>query len=194
MTKTTALALGFLFSTAAMAQPATPPKIVVLDKIAIMQYSKVGQDIAKQVQAYAAQAKNDLTAQGKALQNEGRALQQQVAILAPDLKQKKLAAFQAKEQSLQAQAQKKDDQIKYAFMSARQAMEKQLGPILQQVIKERGANIVLDKQAIVMANTTTFDITAEVINRLNQTMPTYKVNLTTPPPQAMQGLGSPQTP
>jgi len=183
MTKTSALALaGLLLSGAAMAQnPAPPPKIVVLDKVAILQYSKAGQDIARQVQAYAAQAKNDLTAQGKALQAEGRALQQQVAILAPDLKQKKLAAFQAKEQSLQAQAQKKDDQIKYTFMSARQAMEKQLGPILQQVIKERGATLVLDKQAIVMANTTSFDITGEVINRLNQAMPTYKVNLVTPP-------------
>jgi outer membrane protein len=192
MTKTAAFALaGLLFSTAAMAQaPAAPPKIVVLDKVAILQYSKVGQDIAKQVQAYAAQAKNDLTAQGKALQAEGRALQQQVAILAPDLKQKKLAAFQAKEQSLQAQAQKKDDQIKYTFMSARQAMEKQLGPILQQVIKERGANLVLDKQAIVMANTASFDITGEVINRLNAAMPSYKVVLTSPPP----GAAAPQTP
>jgi outer membrane protein len=193
MTKTNALALaGLLLSTAAMAQPATPPKIVVLDKVAILQYSKAGQDIGKQVQAYAAQAKNDLTAQGKALQSEGRALQQQVAILAPDLKQKKLAAFQAKEQSLQAQAQKKDDQIKYSFMMARQAMEKQLGPILQQVIKERGANMVLDKQAIVMANSTAFDITGEVINRLNQVMPSYKVNLTSPPPQAV--AGAPRTP
>lgn len=193
MTKTTAFAFaGLLLSTAAMAQaPAAPPKIVVLDKVAILQYSKVGQDIAKQVQAYAAQAKNDLTAQGKALQAEGRALQQQVAILAPDLKQKKLAAFQAKEQALQAQAQKKDDQIKYTFMSARQAMEKQLGPILQQVIKERGANLVLDKQAIVMANTASFDITGEVINRLNAAMPNYKVVLTSPPPGTAV---APQTP
>jgi outer membrane protein len=182
MTKTCALALaGLLISSAAMAQPATPPKIVVMDKVAILQYSKVGQDIAKQVQAYAAQAKNELTAQGKALQTEGRTLQQQVAILAPDLKQKKMAAFQAKEESLQTQAQKKDQQIKNAFMQARQAMEMKLGPILQQVVKERGANLVLDKQAIVMANSSAFDITGEVINRLNAEMPSYKVNLNAAP-------------
>lgn len=185
MTKTRALAMaGLLISSAAMAQAVKPPKIVVMDKVAILQYSKVGQDIAKQVQAYAAQAKNELTAQGKALQNEGRTLQQQVAILAPDMKQKRMAAFQAKEQALQTQAQKKDDQIKSAFMQARQAMETRLGPILQQVIKERGANLVIDKQAIVMANTGTFDITGEVINRLNAQMPSYKVNLNAPPPAA----------
>lgn len=185
MTKTRALALaGLLISSSAMAQAASPPKIVVMDKVAILQYSKVGQDITKQVQTYAAQAKNELTAQGKALQNEGRTLQQQVAILAPDVKQKRLAEFQAKEQALQTQAQKKDDQIKNAFMQARQAMEMRLGPILQQVVKERGANLVLDKQAVVMANTGAFDITGEVINRLNQQMPSYKVNLNAPPPAA----------
>ncbi|HWA69081.1 MAG TPA: OmpH family outer membrane protein [Rhizomicrobium sp.] len=185
MTKMRALAMAGLFlSTAAMAQPATPPKIVVLDKVAIFQYSKAGQDISRQVQAYADQAKNDLTAQGNALQAEGRTLQQQVAILAPDLKAKRVAAFQAKEQGLQTRAQKKDAQIKAAFYSARQAMEKVLGPILAQVVKERGANLVLDKQAIVMANTSSFDITGEVITRLNQAMPTYKVNLDAPPPPA----------
>ena len=87
MKKTVMMALlGTVFSTAAFAAAPPPPqpKIVVLDKVAILQFSKVGQDVARQVQGYAAQAKNDLTAQGKSLQAEGRALQQQVAILAPD--------------------------------------------------------------------------------------------------------------
>ena len=46
-----------------------------------------------------------MAAQSKALQAEGQALQQQVAILAPDAKQKKIEAFQAKEAGLQAAAQ-----------------------------------------------------------------------------------------
>jgi outer membrane protein len=142
----------------------------------------VGQDIAKQVQGYATQAKKDLTAQGQSLQAEGRQLQQQIAILAPDVKAKRVAAFQAKEQSLQGAAQKKDDQIKAGFFQARQAMEQQLGPILQDIVKERGANLVLDKQAVVFATAGGFDITGDAINRLNQKMPTYKVNLNAPTP------------
>jgi outer membrane protein len=186
MTKTIAIALlGTVLSTAAMAAPPPPPpapKIVVLDKVAILQFSKVGQDVARQVQGYAAQAKSDLTAQGKSLQAEGRTLQQQIAILAPDVKAKRIASFQAREQALQGAAQKKDEQIKAGFFQARQAIEQKLGPILQQVVKERGANIVLDKQAIVMATVGGYDITADVIGRLNQQMPTYKVNLNAPPP------------
>jgi hypothetical protein len=40
---------------------------------------------------------------------------------------------------------------------------------------------VLDKQAVVMATVGGYDITSDVIGRLNQQMPTYKVNLNAPP-------------
>ncbi|HET7084903.1 MAG TPA: OmpH family outer membrane protein [Rhizomicrobium sp.] len=189
MTKTS---LAFLFAglslTTLLSGPALadPPqaKIVVIDRGAIMQFSKVGQDIAKQMQAYANQAKNDLSAQGKALQAEERTLQQQVAILAPDVKQKRIDAFRAKEQALQGAAQRKDEQLKAAFAQARGAMEQSLGPILQQLVKERGANLVLDKQAVVFANANGFDITGDAINRLNQKLPAFKINLNAPPPAA----------
>jgi outer membrane protein len=188
MTKT-ALSLVFaglaasLFATPVLADP-PQPKIVVIDRAAILRFSKVGQDIAKQMQGYANQAKNDLAAQGKSLQAEGRNLQQQVAILAPDVKQKRLDAFRAKEEALQGAAQRKDEQLKLALAQGQQAMEAQLGPILQQLVKERGANLVLDKQAVVFANATGFDITGDAINRLNQKMPAFKINLNAPPPAA----------
>jgi len=189
MKKTTvALALaGLAFPVGLVITPALAdppqPKIVVIDRGAIMQFSKVGQDIAKQMQTYANQAKNDLSAQGKALQAEGRNLQQQVAILAPDLKAKKLADFQAREQALQGELQKKDEQLRTAFAQARQTMEGKLGPILQQLVKERGANLVLDKQAVVFAPSASgFDITGDAIKRLDQQMPALKVNFNAAPP------------
>jgi outer membrane protein len=178
-----ALALPFLLAaTAAYADP-PQPKIVVLDRAVIMTFSKAGQDIAKQMQAYSNQAKNELAARGKALQNDGRNLQQQVAILAPDLKAKKLADFQAREQALQGEVQKKDEQMRTAFAQARQTMEAKLGPILQQLVKERGANLVLDKQAVVFAPSAGgFDITGDAIKRLDQQMPALKINFNGAPP------------
>lgn len=184
MTRTTlklALAAFALSATPVLADP-PQAKIVVLDRAAILQFSKVGQDIARQMQAYANQAKADLQGQGRALQNEGRQLQQQVAILAPDVKQKRLEAFQAKERSLQGSAARKDEQLKAGFAQARATMEQTLGPILQQLVKERGANLVLDKQAIVFSNTSGFDITGEAINRLNQKLPSIKVDMNAKPP------------
>jgi Skp family chaperone for outer membrane proteins len=179
---TLALALAGL-STAAFADP-PQPKIVVLDRAAIMQFSKVGQDIAKQMQTYSAQAKADLQGQGRALETEEKNLQQQVAILAPDLKAKKIAAFQAKQQALQGQVAKKDEQMRYAFALARQQMEGKLGPILQGLVKSHGANMVLDKQAVVFATQSGFDITGDAINQLNQQLPSLKVNFNVTPPAA----------
>ena len=184
MTRTTlklALAALALSATPVLADP-PQAKIVVLDRAAILQFSKVGQDIARQMQTYANQAKADLQGQGRALQNEERTLQQQVAILAPDVKQKRLEAFQAKARSLQGAAQRKDDQLKAGFAQARATMEQTLGPILQQLVKERGANLVLDKQAVVFSNTSGFDITGEAINRLNQKLPSIKVDMNAKPP------------
>ncbi|MFO1247985.1 MAG: OmpH family outer membrane protein [Alphaproteobacteria bacterium] len=165
-----------IWATPVLADP-PQPKIVVIDRAGIMRFSKVGQDVAKQMQAAAAQAKADLSGQAKSIQNEERTLQQQVAILAPDVKAKKLAAFQARAASLQGAAQRKDDQLKAAFAQAQKAMEDALGPILQNIVKQRGANMVLDKQAVVFATQNGFDITADVINQLNQKLPAYKINL-----------------
>jgi len=41
---------------------------------------------------------------------------------------------------------------------------------------------VLDKQAVVFATSSGFDITGEAINRLNQKLPSFKINLNAPPP------------
>src|SRR5579885_1612330 len=60
------------------------PKILVIDRNAILRASKVGQDIVRQVNGYTQSAESEFKSQGQALQSEGRSLQQQVAILAPD--------------------------------------------------------------------------------------------------------------
>jgi len=172
-----AIALPIILAAGSAFADPPQPKIVVLDRRAIMSFTKAGQDMAKQMQAYSNQAKNELAARGRALQNEGRNLQQQVAILAPDLKAKKLAEFQAREQSLQAEVQKKDEQMRIAYAQAQQTMESKLGPILQQIVKQRGANLVLDKQAIVFApQAGGFDITGDCIKLLDQQMPALKLN------------------
>jgi outer membrane protein len=188
MTRTLILALAFAgltstsLATAALADP-PQPKIVVLDRAAIMTISKAGQDIAKQIQAYSTQAKAELQGQSRALENEERTLQQQVAIMAPDLKAKKIAEFQAKQQSLQGQVQRKDEQMRMALAQARQVMETKLGPILQALVKARGANMVLDRQAMVYAPPQ-FDITPDAIAQLNQQLPSVKVNFNIAVPPA----------
>jgi Skp family chaperone for outer membrane proteins len=167
------------------------PKIVVIDRSAVLRASKVGQDIVRQINAYTEQAEKDLRAQGLALQRDGKAFQQQAAILSADLKNRKLKDLEARRAGLQAQAQKKQSLIQGGFIKARQQVEQALGPILQGIMAERGANLLLDRNAVVLG-TVDVDITGLAVQRLNQKMPTLKVELVPPPPGMQQQQQQPQ--
>lgn len=167
--------------------PPAPPqlKILLIDRAAILRFSKAGQDVARQIQAYANQAKGEIAGEQKALQAEAQKLQQDVAILAPDAKAKKVAEFDAKQTAMQANAQKKEEMIQGGSMKAQQAIAQTLEPILQTLMQQRGANIILDKNAVVYASpqaVAAFDITLPAIQELNQKLPSVKVDLVAPPP------------
>jgi hypothetical protein len=53
-------------------------------------------------------------------------------------------------------------------------------------MQERGANLLLDRAAIIYGTNAAFDITQTAIQRLDQKLPTIKVQLVSPPPGMMQ--------
>lgn len=187
--KKTLLAIMFVASAAMPAMAANPPapmpqRLLLIDRQAILRFSKVGQDVARQVEAYGNQAKGEIAGQQKALQAEAQQLQQHIAILAADAKAKKVQAFEAKQAGLQAAAQKKEQAIQGGFLNAQQTIAKTLEPILQNLMQQRGANMILDKNAMVYASpqaVQAFDITQPAIEQLNQKLPALKVVLATPP-------------
>jgi Skp family chaperone for outer membrane proteins len=161
------------------------PKILVIDRSGVLRGSKVGQDIAHQVQGYTQSAEAELRGEAQGLQKEKAALEQQIAILAPDVKNQKIRAFTAKQAAFQAKVQTRQQQIQYGVYLARQQIDKALGPIIQGIMQERGANLLLDRAAIIYGTNGSFDITQTAIQRLDQKLPTVKVQLVTPPPGAM---------
>jgi outer membrane protein len=171
--------------TAAPATGAVPaPKIIVVDRQAILRASSVGQDIVRQVNAYTQSAEREFKAQQDALQKESQTLQQQVAILAPDVRTQKIRAFQAKEAAFKQKVEARQSLIQGGVMKARQQVEAALGPILQGIMQQRGANILLDRAAIVLGMVD-IDVTQLTIERLNQKLPTVKVQLVSAPAGAM---------
>ncbi|HSZ74904.1 MAG TPA: OmpH family outer membrane protein [Rhizomicrobium sp.] len=160
--------------------PVPMPKILVINREALLRASKVGQSIGLQVQAYTQQAEKDLKGQGDALRAEGQSLQQQIAILAPDVKAKKIADFQAKERALQMKIQQRQTLIQGGVLKARGQIEQALAPIIQGIMAERGANLLLDRAAVVFG-TADMDVTRVAIQRLDQKLPTVKVELVAPP-------------
>ncbi len=190
--KKTLLAVLILAAASAPALAAGPPpapqqKILLIDRQAILRFSKVGQDVSKQVENYGNQAKGEIAGQQKSLQAEAQQLQQQIAILAADAKAKKIKDFENKQAGMQAAAQKKEQAIQGGFMMAQATIAKTLEPILQGLMQQRGANMILDKNALVYASpdaVKAFDITEPAINALNQKLPSLKVSLATPPAPA----------
>lgn len=164
------------------------PKILVIDRNAILRASKVGQDIVRQVTAYTHNAEAEFRAQGDALQKEGRALQQQVAILAPDVKAKKIRDFQGKQAAFQRKVEARQGLIQGGVFKARQQVEGALGPILQGIMQERGANLLFDRSAV-LYSTLNIDITGVAIQRLDQKMPSTKVQLVALPAGLQAQLG-----
>jgi Skp family chaperone for outer membrane proteins len=163
----------------------------VINRSAILQGSKVGQDIVHQVQGFTQSAETEFKAEGEGLRRDQQTLQQQIAILAPDVKAKKIKDFQARAAAFQQKVQARQGQIQYGVLKARQQVEQALGPILQGIMAERGANLLLDRQAVVLG-TVNVDVTVQAIQRLDQKLPTVKVQLTNPPPGFMQQQQQPQ--
>ncbi len=192
-----AVAAIFLTAFVAPSQAAnTPqPKIIMIDRMMVLRGSKVGQDIVRQVNAYTSQAENELRGQGAALQNDVKAFQQQSAILSADLKAKKMRDLEARRAGLQAQVQKRQTLIQGGFLKAREQVLTALGPIVQGIMVEKGANILLDRNAV-MLGARDLDVTPLAIQRLDQKMPSIKVELVAPPPgvlqQQQQGSPPPQ--
>lgn len=185
--------LVFLGTAGLDAASAAPPppggaptaRILMLDMRRIMGLSKVGQDIQRQVEALKQQATRDLNGEGAALKSEEVQLQQQAAILAPDVKTRRIRDFQAKATAFQQKIQRRGGLIQGGVLKAQQQIEQALGPILQGIMKERGATILLDRSSILLAPNS-IDVTQLVIQRLDMKMPTVKVELTAPPAGAQQ--------
>lgn len=184
-----ALAIGFGAAQAAPPQPpvggAPSARILLVDIRRVMAESHVGQDIQRQVDELKNQASSQLHGEEVELQNEERQFQEQSAILAPDLKQKRAEALKAKIDKFQEEARGRGSLIQGGVIKAQQQVEQALGPILEGIMKERGATLLLDRSAVLLAPNA-IDVTEVVVQRLNVKMPSVKVELTAPPAGAVQ--------
>jgi len=176
---------------AAFAAPPPPPggtptaRILMVDLRRVMGASKVGADIQRQVDALKKQASAELNGEASSLKSEETQLQQQAAILAPDVKARRIKDFQTRAGAFQQKVQQRSGMIQGGVIAAQQQIEQALGPILQGIMKERGATVLLDRSAVLLAPNA-IDVTPLVIQRLDMKMPTIKVELKAPPAGAQQ--------
>ena len=165
------------------AAPAGPPGalpdpvIVVMDRTAILTRTKVGQDINRQMQTFTNQARDRLAGSQRSLQNDVDALQKNGTTLSEAERNKRIQSLQAREQSLAAAGAKEEERLRNTITAAHAEVSKAVGPIMAAVVQRHGANMVLDKGAVPVAQGEGFDITEEIVKELDAKMPSYQVTL-----------------
>ena len=170
---------------AAGAKPATgrAPSAVILflDRGTVLRQSKVGKDMYAQVEALAKKMEADFAPENKKLQADVQALQQQASVMTPEARNAKVKDLETRRQAFQKKVQDRQASIQTGLANSRTAVEKALAPILEKIMVERGANLLLDRGLVVLG-ATDLDVTASVIQRLDTSLP--KVTVTPVAPKA----------
>ena len=151
------------------------PIFLVLDKQAVLRFSKAGQDISRQMQPVVQKAQSDILGQRAAIERQANDLRQN-ASLSPEEREKRANALEAKNQQLQAAAQQRQQQLSDALNRANAPVSKAVGEIVPAIAKQRGANLVLDRAALAQGDPA-FDITQDVIAQLDARLPAVKIDL-----------------
>ncbi len=157
------------------------PSILVVDRGAILRTSVAGKDLIRQIDEFGKAMEAKYGEEEKKLRADAQELQEQAGVLSPEARQKKERELRERGEALQKKVQEEQAAIQNGINIARTEIEKALGPILNTLFQERGATIMLDRGAIVLGSVD-IDVTAEVIKRLDQVLPSVTVTPSKPEP------------
>ncbi len=175
------------------AAPGAAPaaRILIVDRSAIIGGSKVGASIRNQVNALKQQAQSQLNGEGEALKRDRAQIEQQGAILAANVKAQKVKEWQARAMAFEKKVQERGGLIQGGMYKANKQIEDALGPILQGVMIERQATVLLDRRSVLIAPPG-LDVTGIVIQRLDMKLPVIKVDPQPLPPELQQAAARQQ--
>ncbi len=166
----------------AQAKSVPAAHIILVDFDRVSRESLVGKDIAAQMESH----RVDLEKKARAIQDELKKEEQEITkqrnIISPEAFQERVRAFQQKARQKQAELQDLQQQARRAMQQAQLEVQRVLRPIVKQVMDAHGANMVLDK-ALVSQHAAGLDVTTEVIEKLDQAMPSFQVQLPKIPPE-----------
>jgi outer membrane protein len=187
-----ALAASIL-PTAATAQAIPGAVIAVVDLEKVTSTCNACRTAAASLQSQAAALKSREQALVAPLQTEQKSIQAAIDALPqgkePDAALKQRAtAFQTKYQQAQEEAARSEQQLQRNQAYINQQVRDKLGPIYQQVMQRRGANMMVEV-GTTLATATAVDVTNDVLAALNAAMPTIA---TTAPAQAAPKQSQPQ--
>lgn len=163
-------------SATAMAQST----ILIVDQNRVLRDSEVGKHIKRQLESIGKSMESEmkastqpLTSERDRLVNELKTMDASALQSRPDL-QKRAQDLQQKGQKQQVEAAYKQREIQITEAKALKQVNERLAKILETIVAERGADIILDRSVVIYGGKTA-DVTDTVLSRLNSQMRTVTV-------------------
>lgn len=172
-------AAAVLFAAIAPANAQT--NVLIINEERIVSQSQVGQHIATRMQAIRSEMDAELQALLTPIQEENERLNAETASLTPEAIQarpdlmQRIQALNAQAQQAEALRQRLAQEFQATQAQAMRPVIEALQAVLQEVVNERGAQILIDRSAVVYADPS-IDVSDSAIERLNQRLPTTAVN------------------
>ena len=168
------------------AQRAPQAVVVVVDSQRVYRECTACRAAVTQLQAQGQQLQARQQALAGPIQTEAQAIQTAVNALngrQPDKAlQDRITAIQTREQQANQELQRLQQNLQSTQLNVRRQIDARLGPIINQVMTQRGANLAVDVEAT-LARSNAIDVTDAVLAALNQQLPSVSV---TPLPQQQQ--------
>jgi Skp family chaperone for outer membrane proteins len=128
--------------------------------------STVGKYVQTRLQQIATQVQAELRAEETALQTEATTLEGQRASLDQNTLQTRANALNTKANAFQRKAQQRERELSATQQKALGRVGQELDPIIRQVYQQRQCSLLLNRDAVVIANPA-MDISQPVITALN---------------------------
>jgi outer membrane protein len=164
-----------------------PLTVLVVDVQALLQNSKAAKMVRSQIEQKRNEYTKEISHQEETLRTERDALQRQQASMSADALNQKGREFQQKVNDLERNVQGKRQALEKSNGDALSKIQEQMLKIIADIAKDRKANLVFQRADLVLFDQS-FDVTDEVLRKLDELMPTLTVDFAVPtPPPASPG-------
>jgi outer membrane protein len=160
--------------------------VIVVDVQALLQNSKAAKMVRAQIEQKRNDYTKDISRQEEALRTERDTLQRQQATMSPDALNKKGREFQQKVNDLDRDVQSKRVALEKSNNEALTRIQQTMLKIIADIARQRRANLVLQRTDLVLFDQS-FDVTDQVMQKLDEELPVLNVNFATPEPVAAAG-------
>jgi Skp family chaperone for outer membrane proteins len=164
---------------AAQPQPARLPAALIVDMAQILQEAKAGKEVQSTINQQYATYSKEVAQQEEELQKGGAELERQRTVLAPDVYNTRARELQQRYDTLGKSVQAKRQALQQSLNEAMDKVKNGALEVIADIVKERKADLVLQKQAVVF-EAEGMDVTAEAVTRLDKKLPSVPVNLPKP--------------